>query len=354
MVSLPTDNTRYFFYILLGLVLYMAFAVIMPFFGAITLAFLTAVMSSPIWKFFKKRFNWRDQTASLATLLAVMVMFILPTLLMVQMTISQLLLFSSDLTNYTREHEITLEMGVEIINGFRESLPFETQALTVEQARSSLDEAVNNLARLVLDRAVRTTANSLEILTQVFTYLFLVFFLLPVQSRIPELFARLSPLKDEIDYMFINKALAMAQSMIKGTVVIALVQALAGGLLLWLMGAPYIAFLIMLMIFLGIIPVVGASTVLIPAGLIFISLGQIWQGLFVLVVTLVVIANLDHLLRPRLVSKEAELHPALILIGVLGGLKAFGVMGVIYGPVIMIVLTTMLSLANSPKVVPKN
>jgi len=57
---------------------------------------------------------------------------------------------------------------------------------------------------------------------------------------------------------------------------------------------------------------------------------------------LLVISNIDNILRPYLVSKEAELHPAFILIGVLGGLKVFGLLGLVYGPVIMILLVTML------------
>ena len=68
--------------------------------------------------------------------------------------------------------------------------------------------------------------------------------------------------------------------------------------------------------------------------------GQVWQGIFVIAAFLLIVANLDTVLRPYLVPKGAQLNPALIILSVFGGLSLMGIIGAIYGPVIMILLVT--------------
>lgn len=342
VVKHPTDNTRYFFYGLLGIVLAGTFWVISPFMGTITLAFLTSVMFQPMYRWFLKYTKNRETFATWLTMVSIVMIVLIPLFFMAQLTVTQLIQFSSDIRNYTAEHEVSLEAGVSYLNDLIEHSPYEIQEITVEQARRSIEQSVSTGARIVADQVLRTGALTLGMLSQLFVYLFLVYYFLPIQKRIPQILSRLSPLDDELDYMFINKSIAMAQSMILGTGVIAVVQALIAGAVLFVVGTPYILFWILLMVFLGIIPVLGTSVVLVPAGIIFLLSGQIWQGLFIFAVLILVITNVDNILRPYLVSKQAELHPAFILIGVLGGLKVFGLLGVIYGPVIMILLVTML------------
>lgn len=341
-MHLPTNSSRYFFYGLLSLVLFATFFVVSPFIGSIILAFLTAAMSQPIYRFFLRIFRQNTIISSLLSMALIVLIVVLPILIMVQLTILQLLQFSSDIRLYTTEHEVNLETAVSYINDVIASVPYFDQEITVEQARLAIEQSVSTSARFIVDRVVRTGAGTLDVVTQLFVYLFLLFFFLPVQKKIPQMIAKISPLDDDLDLLFFRKATAMAQSMLLGTLVISVIQALLGGLVLYLAGAPYVMFWIVLMTFLGIIPVVGSSTVLIPAGFLFLVTGQPLTGIAILLVTIIFISNVDNFLRPQLVSKEAELHPAFLLVGVLGGIKAFGLLGVIYGPVIMILLVTML------------
>ncbi|MDX1521389.1 MAG: AI-2E family transporter, partial [Anaerolineae bacterium] len=82
------------------------------------------------------------------------------------------------------------------------------------------------------------------------------------------------------------------------------------------------------------------NAIAIPIGVALLAFGQIWQGILVLVGSTLIVSNIDNLLRPRLVSKDANLSPALVLLSAFGGLSLFGFLGVIYGPVVMIFLIT--------------
>jgi hypothetical protein len=91
---------------------------------------------------------------------------------------------------------------------------------------------------------------------------------------------------------------------------------------------------------LSLVPVVGISLVAWPVGILLILNGQTWQGIFVILAFIIFVGNIDTVLRPRLVPKEAYLNPALIILSVFGGLQLMGVIGALYGPVIMILLVT--------------
>lgn len=89
---------------------------------------------------------------------------------------------------------------------------------------------------------------------------------------------------------------------------------------------------------------VGISFVVLPMGIILILSGDVWQGILILAGFYGFVNWLDNLLRPRLVPKEAHLNPMLLILSVFGGLALSGLMGVIYGPVIMILFVTTIEM----------
>ncbi|MEX0896235.1 MAG: AI-2E family transporter [Patescibacteria group bacterium] len=348
-MHLNSPGARYFFITLLIIITILSALIIAPILSAITFAFLTALIFHPLYQFFFRWTGKRPRIATPLTMVVIFVSFLLPIILLTQLTVQQVIQFNNDLRTVTASRDINLENGVELINENLVLFGLSHYQVTELEAQTAINNAASNAAHAILNTLVRTGANTIEVLAQVFVYLFLLYFLIPIQSKIPKALIGISPLSDDIDRLFITKALAMAKSMIKGTFVIAVVQALFGGLLLSFFGAPYVIFWVMLMTFLGIIPIVGASTVLLPAGVLYLLGGNIVAGITILIVTLIIISNIDYVLRPRLVSKQAHLHDALILIGVLGGLKTFGILGVIYGPVIMILLTSVLQVYQATK-----
>ena len=115
------------------------------------------------------------------------------------------------------------------------------------------------------------------------------------------------------------------------------------GIVLWIAGVPSVFFFTLLSMFAALLPVVGLSIIAWPIGIILLLNGQTWQGIWVLGAYLIVVANIDVVLRPRLVPEGAYLNPALLLIGVFGGINLLGPVGLLYGPVIMVLLVTSIS-----------
>ena len=125
-----------------------------------------------------------------------------------------------------------------------------------------------------------------------------------------------------------------------GVGVTALVQSLLGGLGLAIAGVPWAGLLTALM-FMLCIAQLGPVPVLVPAAIWLFWSGQTGAGIFVAVVA-VVATTLDNVVRPLLIRMGADLPLLLIFSGVIGGLLAFGLVGIFVGPVVLAVSYTLL------------
>jgi predicted PurR-regulated permease PerM len=169
--------------------------------------------------------------------------------------------------------------------------------------------------------------------------LFLIMAMLRYQDKLRGFIKDISPFHGNITNLYLDRAGAMTKAMVKGQLVIAIAQGFASALSLWLVGLDYFWFFFVILTFLSFIPL-GAGILTIPIGIIIMLTGNVGRGLFVILYHLLVVSNIDNLLRPQLVPKSVQLNSALTLLGVFSGLALFGAPGVIYGPVVMILLLT--------------
>ena len=142
-----------------------------------------------------------------------------------------------------------------------------------------------------------------------------------------------------------DNAVALAAQAIRavamGIVVTALVQSALGGIGLAIAGVPYAAVLSSLM-FVFCIAQLGPTLVLVPATIWVFYEGHTGWGIFLIAIT-VATTTLDNILRPWLIRRGADLPLLLILTGVIGGLIAFGIVGLFVGPVLLAVSYTLLT-----------
>ncbi|MCY2959233.1 MAG: AI-2E family transporter YdiK [Planctomycetota bacterium] len=125
-----------------------------------------------------------------------------------------------------------------------------------------------------------------------------------------------------------------------GVVVTAVVQALIGGIGLAIAGVPYVAVLTALMFMLALAQI-GAVPVMACATIWVFSRGETGWGIF-LVIWTIVVGGLDNVLRPILIRKGVDLPLLLILVGEIGGLIAFGLVGIFVGPAVLAVTYRLL------------
>lgn len=187
-------------------------------------------------------------------------------------------------------------------------------------------------------------------------YLYVFTALLVNHRRLLAYFRALNPLGDHVTDLYINRAGAMTKSMVRGQFVIAGLQGLLSAVLLYIAGVHYFWVAAIVLSFMSLIPL-GAGIITMPIGLVLVFMGDIWQGLLLILGHFLLVTNVDNILRPLLVPKTARLNPALVLLSVFAGLGLFGILGIVLGPVIMILIVTTIDVyveTRSPGVVPES
>ncbi len=234
------------------------------------------------------------------------------------------------------------------INGFTAKVPFfHIEPVTMDKVRDLVSNVAEAAGKFALGFA-RDSAGGLATtvaMAIVFLYVFLA--LLTNAPKVVDLFKDLNPLGPEVSEIYLAKIGAMVTATVRGQFVIAFVQGLAGAISIYIGGIHQGFF--MFVIFLTVLSVIplGSGIVTMPLGIGMALTGNIAGGLFVFLFHLVVITNIDNVLRPMLVPRNAHLQPAMMMLAVFAGLGMFGFAGIVFGPVLMIIIVTTVDLYRS-------
>lgn len=200
-------------------------------------------------------------------------------------------------------------------------------------AKESLVTYGKSAASWLSSQAFQFGTATLVTLVKTIVMLYLLFFLLRDGTRLMRFVQYMLPIgKDREDTLFTTFT-SITRSIFKGTVVVALVQGIIGGLLFAIAGVPHFLLATSVMTLLACIPGVGPALVWLPAGIALIALGNTSGGFLILIGGGLIISLVDNLLRPLLVGRETRLPDPVIFISILGGIATFGIPGVILGPV---------------------
>jgi len=330
-----TKEAKIFFYVLFALITIGVFLFVRPYLPAALLSFLVGLVLYPLYRRLLKVSGNRTWLALLLSYLGLVLLLLIPLSLVALLTINVVRDFASQANTATFANGLSVPWLVDQVNHFLGRFPGVEATLTASQVTDRLQAVAQNLGSKIF----QGSQSPLEFIPIIFISASIISAVLVHHQRIMEFIFKLSPLGDTIDRIYIGRMKAMTLSMIRGTFIVALVQGAITGILLWIAGVQYAAFLGLLATILSVIPL-GAGIIAIPIGIALILTGNIWQGILQIAGNLIVVANVDNVLRPRLVDKTASLHPALVLIGLFAGLAQFGILGVVFGPVIMIAFVT--------------
>lgn len=329
-MQLKSLNVFFFLslFFVVGAVVLMIFQ---PFLTAIVAAaILTALFKRP-YHWFERVLHGRRGMSALLTCLLVVLIIITPLFLIFSLAVSE----AGNLYHLVTQ-EATLQGAIEKSLAVVHRAPYADVFLNT--AAFDQERIVNDIKQFSQNALGFLQAAYLGITSFIF-WVFVVFFslfyfLIDGKQALRQLM-RLSPLKDEHDKLLIQKFISMSRATLKGTIVVGAIQGLLGGVTFWIAGVPSPAIWGLVMILLSIIPMVGSGIVWLPAGIILLLLGNVWQGIFILSVGFGVISVIDNVLRPKLVGKDTAMHPLFILFATLGGISLFGLPGFILGPILV-------------------
>lgn len=208
----------------------------------------------------------------------------------------------------------------------------------VAAAHAKGRELVTHLSE-VLGSLVTVTSHA--VITLIFTFI-TSYYLLLEGGALATLVVRLLPLRSDETRSLIREFRESTVGILLSIGVVSLFQGAAAGLGFLIFGVPKPLVWGALTGAVSLIPAVGTALVCVPVGILQIATGHVWSGIGVLVYWLViVIAFADYVLRPWVMRGRVRMPDLLVLIGVFGGLEAFGVMGLALGPLVIALFVSL-------------
>lgn len=334
-------KNRIFFWLVFLILVILTILMIKPYFTALVLSLIAVIMLTPLYNYFLQR-KWvrgREKVATSLTLLSFLGILVIPVYLVAQMIVNQL---AAALISFA---SIDLDSAWQSIVQALDTLPLvghiRLDAVNVTEVLQSLARATGSA---LADLALSLGASLPSLLIQSVLFVVVVAALLPRYQGLVEKFQRLSPLGYDVSELYSRKLTAMVSSLIKGVFLIAIAQGAAMGIFFWLAGLPFALLLTIISMLLALIPMMGISWLVIAIAAVSFLTGHNAQGFIVLGGFYGVVNWIDVLLRPKLLSEEAHIPLALFLLSIFGGLAWAGVMGLFYGPVIMLLLITTIQI----------
>ena len=202
---------------------------------------------------------------------------------------------------------------------------------------------VTNLSNSLMNSFSRLILNFPTLFLQLIVVFFTLFFVLRDKEEFIQYIKTLLPFPKEIEKKLFKSSEEITKSILYGQVIIGVLQGLLVGFSFFLFDIPNALVMTLIACLAGIFPIIGTFIIWFPI-VIYSLIGE--NSFAALGITFfgIISSNIDNILRPILISKKTTLHSSLVLIGMVGGLFLFGILGVILGPLILAYLFIILEI----------
>ncbi len=317
-----------FFFGMIGILSIAMLYLFQPFFYPIFWAAVIAIMFYPHYQWLNEYLKMPNLNASIMVGTVVLTIFV-PLVLIFSLLINQINTIYNNIDPKIFVKPITLA------NNWLEHTPLSSIIPTSSQEWSiQIAELSNKIGGSALQYLKSFTQNSFSFILNLFLMFYTLFFFFRDGERILKRLMHLSPLGEKYEIMLYNHFTSTVRATLKSTLITGMVQGAIGGLLFLFTGIPGALVWAVVMIMFSIIPAFGSFIIWLPAGLVMLALGNVWQAITIFAVGTFVISTIDNLLRPPLIGKDIQMHQLLVLFSTLGGIFIFGISGFVIGPII--------------------
>jgi predicted PurR-regulated permease PerM len=308
--------------------------ILLPFYGAILWAVILATVFVPVRGWLRSVLPGRPNLVALLTLLIVIGIVLIP------LAFTAASIVNEATTLYDRLQSGQLNLG-RFLQRFLDALPSWASNILARLGVSDVGDIQRRIISLLKEgsqffatQAVLVGQGTANVLLSVSIMLYLLFFLLRDGKVLAQNILNAVPLAPEYKSALFEKFAVVVRAMIKGTILVAIVQGFLGGLIFWVLGIHAPVLWGVVMAFLSLLPAIGASIVWFPVAVYLLATGALLKGLVLIAFGAGVIGLVDNLLRPYLVGKDTALPDYVVLISTLGGIAIFGLNGFVVGPLI--------------------
>jgi len=326
--------------LLLAVLAVLVWLIVAPLWHPLAWALLLGSLLAPLNVRITARLGGRAQLGSAVTLVAAVLLFILPVVGVLGAVAAQaarlLARLEAEMPSLGQldlAHLPWLASMVEWIEANTSVSLAQLHGWTIEGAKRLLQALVASGGSFLM--------GALGTLASFALMLFVLFFVLRDGPALAQKFVRLLPIEERRRSLLLQHLADVTRAVFLGIGLTALVQGLLVGVGFWIAGLPSPLAFGAVAVLASLIPMVGAALVWVPGALYLAAHGEYGHAIFLVAWGSIVVGMADNVLRPMLISGRAEVPTLAVFVGVMGGLAAFGFIGLFLGPIVLGVLVAL-------------
>ena len=346
MLGMSPTNVQYrihtnFILISIALLLGCVFYVITPFISTLFNAAVTVTAFSPVQKW-AQQYIKSNLLCSITLFFSIVLLFVVPVGFLGWALVEEAADVSEQITNAAND-----------LPAFLNALPSRLESVLPAGAQWQQQLTVSNLSSLTADMAGQASSILLKSATSLLAgvsmfflhlliFLFALFYLLLDGKRLVKYTRTLLPLAEKQKNELVQKTTDLMQSIVYGLFGASMAQGALMGIGMALIGITNPVFWGTIGALFSPIPYVGASLIWFPTMIWLFSTGQWGKGVFFAAWCIILVANIDNIVKPYLIGAKSLMHPFLVMLVILGGVLTLGFKGLVFGPLLLTLLIAFL------------
>ena len=339
----PGKELRSFMLALLFASLFLALLILKPFLHTIILSSILASIFYPLQLYLVALYRGRKNFAALTVVVTIILLVIIPLFFFISALVAQGLESIDRINEWINAGNMQKFLKHPTIVGYtawiNKHLDF--YGFTKGNLQEYLLQASKSAGQFLLEHGVGLVRNVAGMVFHFFVMIFLTFYLVRDGKEMLAGIKVLSPLRDEQENRIIDKIRSVLKSALLANFLVALCQGVAGGLGLFIVGIPALFWGAIIAIS-SLIPLVGTAIVWIPAIGYLMIMGRWKAGIFLFLWAVLFVGSIDNFLRPFLMRGKEQMSPFYLFLAIIGGVSYFGLLGILYGPLILALAAVML------------
>ena len=321
-----------------------AYLVFKPFLVALFLAFVLSQLFKKWYEKINKKFNGRPSLASFTLCIVLFFILVIPFFLTASLVAKEATTLYKDIQKTDWQTQLQTFSTSSIAKSIGINFPdIDFQNISAKNSQE-IKGNLKNVSNLIFSIVKKTYQGVTHFIFITFVVFFSLYYLFKDGDTIIKKIMALSPLKNTQENQLLKNFISVSNATLKGSLVIAIIQGILMTIIFLITGVSSPIIWGVITILVSLIPMFGAGLVWLPAGVIMLLLGNIWQGILIISFGALVVSVIDNFLRPRLVGKETSLHPILVFLSTIGGIALFGLIGILLGPVIIVFFISLLDI----------
>ncbi len=346
--------SHYFLFFLIFLVLVACYNIIQPYLHPIILAMIFAAVFSPVHRRIVECVRGRENLGAFLSCLFLSLVVVLPLIMISFALIRQGIQSINGIQEWIAqggymkliEHRFVIKIMASIetfLPDVQKVFPdIDPRNLKIDQI---LLQVFTSAGKTLVSHGGQFAGNIASFSGKFFLMIFTFFFMVRDEKKMFKGILHLIPLNAQQEDQIMSKIRTVARSALLGTLVTMVAQGVAGGIAFAISGLPGL-FWGMVMAFASLVPLVGTALIWVPAAIYLFLSGSWGLGIFMVLWCVIVVGSIDNFVRPLFMQGSADMSTLVIFFAIIGGINYFGLIGLLYGPLIFGLAIVLLYIYN--------